>query len=76
MKNAQNYILHYPDSKNEAHFSYDLIRDIEIDNKAIHHFCDIKKGSSGSPIILAETRKIIGTHIGFNKAEKLIVEAC
>ena len=71
LKNAQIYILHYPGSKNEAQFSYDLIRDIEIDNKIIHHFCDTEEGSSGSPIILAETRKIIAVHIGYNKEEKI-----
>ena len=58
-KNKSIYILHYPNG--ELNVSYGLINDI-IDKKIINHKCCTEEGSSGSPILLLETFKVIGIH--------------
>ena len=60
-KNKSIYILHYPNG--ELNVSYGLINDI-IDKKIINHKCCTEKGSSGSPILLLKTFKVIGIHYG------------
>jgi len=54
------YILHYP---NKKYVSYGLINELR-EYKTIIHFCNIENGSSGSPILLLETNKVMGVHYG------------
>jgi len=56
-KKKSIYILHYPNE--ELSVSYGLINDIK-DNKRINHYCNIEKGSSGSPILSLKTFKVLG----------------
>ena len=60
-KNKSIYILHYPNG--ELNVSYGLINGI-IDKKKINHKCSTEEGSSGSPILLLKTFKVIGIHYG------------
>ena len=60
-KNKSIYILHYP--YGELNVSYGLINYI-IDKKRINHKCSTEEGSSGSPILLLKTYKVIGIHYG------------
>jgi hypothetical protein len=53
--------LHYPNG--ELNVSYGIINDI-ISKKTINHKCCTEEGSSGSPILLLETFKVIGIHYG------------
>ena len=55
------YILHYPKG-DKVKVSYGLSQ--KILNNNIQHYCCTEKGSSGSPILLLETFKVIGVHIG------------
>ena len=41
-----------------------MIRNFSLDKEEIEHFCSTDTGSSGSPIINFETRKVIGIHFG------------
>ena len=41
-----------------------------INNSNITHNCNIKEGSSGSPILLINNQKIIGIHCGSSKQNK------
>ena len=54
------YVLHYPEGKKLV--SYGTLKDIY--NYDIIHTCSTKEGSSGSPIILIESFKVIGIHKG------------
>ena len=54
------YVLHYPEGKKLV--SYGILKDIY--NYDIIHTCSTKEGSSGSPIILIESFKVIGIHKG------------
>ena len=60
------YIIQYPNVIG-ASVSYGLINDINQNNNEIQHFCITSKGSSGSPIILIESNKVIGVHKGFSR---------
>ena len=53
------YTLNYPKGKNIV-VSYGLIKNIE--NEKILHLCNTEVGSSGSPILLIDSFKIIGVH--------------
>ena len=55
------YTLHYPKGK-EIVASYGLISDL-IDND-IYHICNTEHGSSGCPILLLDTFKVVGIHYG------------
>ena len=65
-KKKSAYIIQYPKIIG-ASVSYGLINDINQNNNEIQHFCITDKGSSGSPIILIESNKIIGVHKGFSR---------
>ena len=66
-KRKSIYILQYP--KGELSVSYGIIKNI-IDDK-INHYCNIKEGSLGSPILSLETFRIIGIYCGNSKNEKI-----
>ena len=55
------FVLHYPKGKN-INVSYGLLPNIK--NKFINHLCTTDNGSSGSPILLLDTFKVIGIHCG------------
>ena len=59
--NQSVYALHYPKGKNIV-ASYGLITDLAENN--FHHLCNTDKGSSGCPILLLDTFKVIGVHFG------------
>ena len=61
-ENLSIYILHYP---NKSCVSYGIINNIQ--SFEIEHKCSTGKGSSGSPIILLNTFKVIGVHKGCGK---------
>ena len=63
-KNKPIYLLHYPD-KDGKFVSYGIIN--EIKDNIIQHLCSTGKGSSGSPIILMDNKKVIGVHYGGKK---------
>ena len=63
-KNQNIYILHYPNGEVGC-VSYGNI--IYIKDSEIKHKCWTENGSSGSPIILLETLKVIGVHKGTEK---------
>ena len=60
----QIYILQYPNGIN-CSVSYGYIHDINDFN--IAHKCSTENGSSGGPIILLNTFKVIGVHKGSSK---------
>ena len=67
------YILNYYKDK-DIFVSYGKI--LDINNKEIIHNCNIKEGSSGSPILLLNNHKLIGIHCSssnHNKYKKGIV---
>ena len=69
------YILNYPEEKNIM-VSYGIVS--SINNNELNHKCFTKEGSSGSPILLLKTNKVIGIHYGssltfdFNKGTLII----
>ena len=67
-KNETIYILHYPEGK-DIEYSLDTIKKIN-DNNKIDHNCCTKYGSSGGPIIILKSFKIIGVHTGTCKSKK------
>jgi len=61
------YILNY--SKNKDIFvSYGKL--LDINNNEIFHKCDLREGSSGSPICLMNTQKLIGIQFENTKQNK------
>jgi len=58
------YVLHYP---NEKYVSYGLINELRK-YKTIIHYCNTEDGSSGSPILLLKSKKVIGVHCGGKKS--------
>ena len=62
-KNKSIYIIHYPKGK-EANYSVDTIKEIDINNIKLKHFCATKDGSSGGPIINLQTYHVLGIHNG------------
>ena len=57
--NESIYLLHHPGVK-DIFVSYGKL--LDINNKKIIHNCNIKEGSSGSPILLLNNHKLIGIH--------------
>ena len=55
------YSIHYPKGKNIL-VSYGIFKSIDIDSNFIRHTCSTEKGSSGAPIILLDSLKVIGIH--------------
>ena len=55
------YIIQYPQG-NINKFSHGIIKGIE--NYDIEHLCQTLSGSSGSPILILSTNKVIGVHKG------------
>ena len=53
--------MHYPKGKNIL-VSYGIFKSIDIDSNFIRHTCSTEKGSSGAPIILLDSLKVIGIH--------------
>jgi len=62
------YLLHYPKGV-KANVSYGLSGKIIGDH--LIHFCSTEKGSSGAPILLLDSFKVIGIHIGTTKNKNL-----
>ena len=65
--NKSIYILNYPEDNNIA-VSYGGPPNIV--DETINHKCITKEGSSGSPILLSSTQKLIGVHYGSSKQLK------
>ena len=65
--NESIYSLNYQKDK-DIFVSYGKI--LYINNSNITHNCNIKEGSSGSPILLINNQKIIGIHCGSSKQNK------
>ena len=62
--NKSIYIMHYPKGTN-ANVSFGLTKKL-IDSNFIH-ICSTDRGSSGSPILLLDSFKVIGIHKGAPK---------
>ena len=62
--NQSIYLLNYINNNNfeEIVISYGLLN--KIDRREIQHKCFTGKGSSGSPILLLQTKTVIGIHCG------------
>jgi len=58
LKNENIYIVQFP----HGNLSYSKGQILEIDNNEITHNAHTKHGSSGSPIFLENTTKVIGIH--------------
>ena len=69
-QNLNVYILHYP-KINESSVSYGSIKNI-FNEYEIMHTCNTEEGSSGAPILLLDSLKIIGIHKGCPKNDKTI----
>ena len=63
-KKESIYVLNYISNNDtdEIFTSYGLLEN--IDGNEIRHKCDTGRGSSGSPILLLKTKKVIGIHCG------------
>ena len=61
------YILHYKKGK-EVYSSFGILK--EIEENEIYHCCYTDHGSSGSPILSLETKKVIGIHKSAEKGKK------
>ena len=57
------YIVHYPNGI-ESNYSLGAIKNINMKNSKISHYCSTERGSSGAPILNLNTYKIIGIHRG------------
>ena len=64
----QIYTLHYPKSEC-LNVSYGIFK--EKKQEEIYHYCNTEEGSSGGPILLLKTLKVIGIHKASNKAQDL-----
>ena len=72
--NQKIYIPQYPEG-NKLSFSEGKIIKINIENDELVYDASTKSGSSGSPILLKDTKKIIGIHKkGNTKTGKKIME--
>ena len=61
------YLLNYSKCR-DIFVSYGKL--LNINNSDIRHNCNIKKGTSGSPILLINNQKLIGIHFGNSKQNK------
>ena len=59
------YIVQYPEEKLSV--SYGILK--EIQTYQFSHLCSSKCGSSGSPILSLDEKKVIGIHIGNHKVD-------
>lgn len=66
------YILHYPKGTYPS-ISYGKLEEKHT-NYSFFHKCNTEKGSSGSPILLKNNKKVIGIHIGAFKGQKEMKE--
>ena len=64
--NEHIYVVQYPKGK-ILRYSEGKIMDMDIDNDELSHDASTKFGSSGSPIIIKNTTKVIGIHKQGNK---------
>ena len=62
------YILHYPKGTCPS-ISFGKIVEIYT-NYSFFHLCNTEGGSSGSPILLKNNKKVIGIHIGGSKEKE------
>ena len=68
------YSIQYPKGGN-AVVSYGILSNNKKEKKNEYHFthlCSTEKGSSGSPILLKESKKIIGIHKGYSNNDKIV----
>ena len=60
------YTMHYPEGK-KILVSYGIFKSIDIDSNFIKHTCSTDNGSSGAPILLLDSLKVIGVHMGYDQ---------
>ena len=65
-KEKSIYLLHYPKGQNLS-FSDGVIKNILTNNYTIYHSCSTESGSSGSPLLILDSNKVIGLHTGAKK---------
>ena len=58
------YLLHYPEGNPKPKFSIGKIKKIMVDHQFFEHTCNTEHGSSGGPILICETNKVVGIHKG------------
>ena len=63
--NQTIYIIHYPFSKT-IQYSLGNFKNLE-NNIDIQHYCATEEGSSGGPLLLLESHKVVGVHKGGSK---------
>ena len=68
LKNKSIYIIHYPGGDKLEH-AEGMIKLIDEDKYTIHHTCNTRSGSSGSPICFLDNNKLIGIHVGAHNDE-------
>ena len=68
LKNKSIYIIHYPGGDKLEH-AEGMIKLIDEDKCTIHHTCNTRSGSSGSPICFLDNNKLIGIHVGAHNDE-------
>ena len=61
--NKPIYTIHYP-YKNDFLISYGILKELDLNNNIINHTCSTNNGSSGAPLLLLESLKVIGIHTG------------
>ena len=60
------YTMHYPEGK-KILVSYGIFKSVDIDSNFIKHTCSTDNGSSGAPILLLDSLKVIGVHMGYDQ---------
>jgi len=68
LRDKSIYIIHYPGGDKLEH-AEGIIKLIDKDKYTIHHTCNTRPGSSGSPICFLDNNKLIGIHVGANSDE-------
>ena len=68
--NAYIFSLQYPNNQEEIEYKAGKVKKI-IDNISFEHSIDTDHGSSRAPIILLNTEKVIGIHIGGDKKDPI-----
>ena len=61
------YIIHYPKNINDEKCvcsSFGILNEIKEYESEINYLCSTDDGSSGSPILLLNNKKVIGLHKG------------
>ena len=72
LKNQNISIIQYP--KGDLNYAFGQITNIDV--YQIFHTADTKKGSSGSPILLRNTSKVIGIHTSGDKIKNINYGYC